>query len=129
MHLMHSLFSVRFNVYLTECRLFACVGGLSAKGVPQATELFLDFFATRRAVCVVPQINHMAHLGGISPSDWQTKPCKRAAKAVGDDHLNLAFRGLTFMPIDCAVWLLGRSMDGPVNVFEASEGLFPLLCQ
>ena len=27
-HLMHSLFSVRVNVYSTECRLFACIGEL-----------------------------------------------------------------------------------------------------
>ena len=33
-HLMHSLFSVRVNIYSTECRLFACVGGLPAEGLP-----------------------------------------------------------------------------------------------
>ena len=69
----------------------------------------------------------MDHLGGISPRDWQTNPCKRATKAVGDDHLNLACRGLAFLPTDCIAWLLGREADGSVNVFEASAGLFPLL--
>ena len=33
-HLMHSLFSVRVNVYSTEFRLFACVGELPAEGLP-----------------------------------------------------------------------------------------------
>ena len=127
MHLLHLLFSVRVNVYSTECCIFACVGELPAEGLPQATELLPDFFTARRAVRAVPQIDHVAHLGGISPRDWQTKPCERAAKAVRDDQLNLACRGLAFLLTDCAAWLLRRGMDGPVNVFEVSAGLFPLL--
>ena len=103
------------------------MGELPAEGLPQVTELLPDFFAARRAVCAVPRIDHVAHLGGIFPRNWQTKPCERAAKAVGIDHLNLAYRGLAFLPTDCAAWLLRRGMDGPVNVFEASAGLFPLL--
>ena len=74
-HLMHSLFSVRVNVCSTECRLFACVGELPAEGLPQVTELLPDFFTARRAVRTVPRIDQVAHLGGISPRDWQTKPC------------------------------------------------------
>ena len=124
---MHSLFSVCVNVYSTECCLFACVGKLPAEGLPQVTELLPEFFAARRAVRTVPRIDHVAHLGGISPRDWQTKLCKRAAKGAGDESLNLACRGLAFFPVDCAAWLLGREADGPVNVFEASAGLFPLL--
>ena len=127
MHLMHSLFSVRVNVYSIECCLFACVGELPTEGLPLVTEILLDFFAARRPVCAVPRINHVAHLGGISPWDWQTKPCERAAKAAGIDHINFACRGLAFIPTDCAAWVLGRCMDGPVNVFEALTGLFPLL--
>ena len=49
-HLMHSLFSVRVNVYSIECCLFACIGGLPAEGLPQVTELLPDFFAARHAV-------------------------------------------------------------------------------
>ena len=41
--------------------------------------------------------------------------------------MNLACRGLAFLPVEGAAWLLGREADGPVNVFEASAGLFPLL--
>ena len=33
-HRMHLLFSASVNVYLTECRLFACLGELPAKGLP-----------------------------------------------------------------------------------------------
>ena len=75
----------------------------------------------------MPRIDHVAHLGGISPRDWQTKPCERAAKAAGTEHVNLACRDLAFLPADCAAWLLGRTADGPANVFEASAGLLPLL--
>ena len=39
----------------------------------------------------------------------------------------MACRGLAFLPVDCAAWLLGREAEKPVNVFEASAGLFPLL--
>ena len=91
------------------------------------TELLPDFFAARRAVRTVPRIDHVAHLGRISPRDWQTKPCERASKAAGEESLNLACRGLAFLPVEGAAWLLGREADGPVNVFEASVGLFPLL--
>ena len=126
-HLMHLLFFVGVNVYSTECRLFACVGELPTEGLPQVTELLPDFFAARRTVRAVPRIDYVAHLGGISPRDWQTKPCERAAKAAGIDQINLACWGLAFLPTDCAAWVLGRCMDGPVNVFEASAGLFLLL--
>ena len=81
-HLMHSLFSLHVNVYSIECRLFACVGELPAEGLPQVTELLPDFFVERSAM---PRIDHVAHLGGISPRDWQTKPCERASKAAGEE--------------------------------------------
>ena len=81
------------------------------------TELLPDFFAAWRAVRTVPRINHVAHLGGISPREWQTKPCERVAKAAGEESL----------PVEGAAWLLGREADRPVNVFEALTGLFPLL--
>ena len=32
-----------------------------------------------------------------------------------------------FVLLDCASWLLLREADGPLNVFEASTGLYPLL--
>ena len=39
----------------------------------------------------------------------------------------MACRGLEFLPADCAAWLLRNTADRPVNVFEASAGLFSLL--
>ena len=54
-------------------------------------------------------------------------PCKRDMKSVGTDYVDLAFRGLMFVPLDCTYWLLRKEADGPLNVFEALTGLFPLL--
>ena len=48
-------------------------------------------------------------------------------KTAGTENMELAFRGLTFVPPDCAYWLIRRGVDGPLNIFEASKGLFPLL--
>ena len=79
------------------------------------------------SVRAVPRVDHIAHLVGISPLDWYTKPCERAAKAAGTDHIDLACRGLVFVPSDCAAWFLGREADRPINVFEASAGLLPML--
>ena len=84
-------------------------------------------FAVQRTVFVVLQFNHVTHLWGIYPLDWQTKPCKRAVKSVGTEYVDLACRGVMFVPQDCASWLLRRDADGHVNVFELSKGLFPLL--
>ena len=126
-HLMHSLFSVHIDVYSTECSLFACLGKFPAEGPPQVTEILPGFFAARCYIRTVPRMNHIAHLGGISPHNWQTKTCEQTAKAAGTDHVNLACRGLAFLPEDCAAWILGRTADGPANVFEASVGLFPML--
>ena len=88
-------------------------------------EISPNFFAARRSICTVPLMDHIAHLGGISPRDWQTKPSNQAAKGAGTEHHNLACRGLAFLPADCAAWLLRRTTDGPANVFEASAGLEP----
>ena len=116
-NLIHSLLSICVDVYSIEFRLFACLGDLISP----------DFFAARRSVRGVPRVDHIAHLGGISPINWQTKPCERATKAEGKYYIDLDFQGLAFVPSDCAAWLLGREADGPSNVFEALAGLFPIL--
>ena len=102
---MHSLFSVHVGVYSTGCRLFACLGELPAEGLPPVMEIPPDFFAARLSVSAVSRSDHIAHLGGISLLGWQTKPCKRTVVA---DHLNLACRGVVFLPSDCASWILRR---------------------
>ena len=63
----------------------------------------------------------MLHVEGISPSDWQTTPCKRARRK--EDGRDLAFWGLTFLPLDATARLLGA----PRNMAEVSQLLFPLL--
>ena len=123
-NLMHSIFSVRIDVYSTECCLFACLGELPSKGLPPVMEIPPAFFAAWRSIRSVPRSDHIACLGGISLLDWQTNPCERA---VIPDHINLACRGMVFFPSDCAAWLLRREAGGPVNVFKASTGLFPIL--
>ena len=116
-HLMHSLFSVRLDLYSTQRRLFACLGDLPAKGLPPVVEILDKAFAAWRSVCAVPRVDHVTHLGGISPPDWQTKPCERAVKMVGTGYVDLDCRGLTFIPPYYAAWLLQREADGPINVF------------
>ena len=81
--LMHFIFSIRVNVYSTQVRLFTCLGKLPAEGLPMVLEISDKAFAVQRTVFVVLQFNHVTHLWGIYPLDWQTKPCKRAVKSVG----------------------------------------------
>ena len=69
----------------------------------------------------------MTHFGGIYPLDCTTKPCHRAVKTAGTEYVELACRGLTFVPPDYASWILQREAYRPLNIFEASKGLFYLL--
>ena len=84
-------------------------------------------FAAWRSVHAVPQMDHVTTIGGISPPDWQTKPCERAGKTAGVECIDLAFRGFTSVPTDCAAWILDREADKPPNILKASKGLFPLI--
>ena len=34
---------------------------------------------------------------------------------------------MAFFPTDCAAWILWREYGGPINVFEASKGMFPMI--
>ena len=124
-HLMHFLLSVWVDIYLTIRLLFACLGELHAEGLPQVVEIPHEAFVEQCSICAVPQVDHITHLGGISPPDFQTKPCERAGKTAGTDYIDLACRGLTFVSPDCAAWLLERKVGGPLNVLEALNCLFP----
>ena len=53
-HLMHSLFSAWVNAYSTECRLFACLGKLSAEGLLLVAEIPPNLFAALCSVRSVP---------------------------------------------------------------------------
>ena len=125
--LMHLLFSIRVNVYLTHRRLFACRGEISSEGLPPVVYIHVEALPAWRSVCAVPRVNHVTRLGKISLLDCQTKPCERAAKSTGTEYVELDFRGLNFVPPDCAYWILQREVDRPLNVFEMSPGLFPLI--
>ena len=106
--LMHLLLPVRVNIYLTIRRFFTCLGDLPAKVIPLMVGTPQEVFAARRSVGAVLQVDHSTHLEGIIPHDRKSRPCERAGKTAGTDHRDLAFRGLTFVPLDCAAWLLER---------------------
>ena len=110
---------------MTSRRLFAFLGELPAKGLPPVVDILHKAFATRRSVCAMPRVDHTTHLEGIYPPYYQTRPYERAGKTTGADHRELSCRGLTFVPTDCADWLLNIEEDGPLNVLSASKGLFP----
>ena len=73
------------------------------------------------------QIDHVTRLWGTSLFDCQTKPFKRAGKSARTEYADLACHELMFAPPDCISWLLWREADRPLNVFEVSKGLSPLL--
>ena len=115
--LIHLLFSVRVNVCSTQQRIFACLGKLPSEGHPPVVEIPHKAFAAWCYVSNVPQVDHITHLEGISPLDWQTEPCKRAEKSEGTEYMDLDCRWLTLVPPGCASWLLPREADVPLNVF------------
>ena len=88
---------------------------------PPISKIPVTYLIVRRAVSAVPREKRVVHVGGIPPSDWQTTPCKRGG--MKEDIRNLAFRGLTFLPMYAAAHLLGS----PCNIVEASQLLFTLL--
>ena len=79
-HIIHLLFSVQVNLYLTQQRLFACLGDLPVKGLPPVVEIPNKAFVAQRSVHAVPRMDHVTHLGGVSPPDWQTNSCKKEGK-------------------------------------------------
>ena len=99
-HIMHSLFSVRVDLYLTRRRLFACLGELPTEGLPPVVEIPNEAFAARRSVFSEPQMDNITHLGGIDLPDWQTNPCEREVKTAGAEYVNLACRGLNSLSPD-----------------------------
>ena len=84
-------------------------------------------FAEWRSVHAVPQVDHVTCLGGISPTYWQTMPCDWAGKTAGSDYLDLDCRSLTFVPPDCAAWLLDMKEDRPLSILSSFKSLFTLL--
>ena len=90
-------------------------------------EIPVEAFAARCSVRAVPRVDHVTCLGGVSLLDCHMKPCKRAAKSAGTEYVDLACGGLTFVPPDCASWLIWREADRTLNVFKALTGLFSLL--
>ena len=103
-HFMHSLLSVWVKIYSTIQRLFAFLSKLPAEGLPPVVETphKAETFAARRSIRAVLRVDHVTHLGWMSPPNWQTKPCKRAGKMAGTDYCDLSCQGLNLAPPDCA---------------------------
>ena len=74
LHLLHSLLSVRVDLYSTIWHLFAWLGELPAEGLPPVMEIPHKAFMSRRSICAIPQVEHVAHLGGIYLPDCQKIP-------------------------------------------------------
>ena len=124
--MLHSLLSVLVGLYSTARRLFASRRELTDEGLPLVLELFAEAFAMRRSVRAVPRADHVSHLEGVAPPDWQSMPCERAGKLPVGGR-DLACRGLTFVPPVWAAWILGRPEDQDLNIVATSRRLFPLL--
>ena len=50
----HSLLSVCDNVYLTQRRIFVCLGDMPAEGLPPVMEIPVEAFAEQRCVRAKP---------------------------------------------------------------------------
>ena len=68
-HLFHLLYSVLVDLYSTSRRIFFCKGELPVKGLPPVIEIPHESSAVRRFIRAVPQVDHVTHLGLISPPD------------------------------------------------------------
>ena len=56
-NLMNLLFFVRVDLYMTQKRMFACMGGLRAEGLPPVVEIPDEAFGAQRSVCAVLQVS------------------------------------------------------------------------
>ena len=106
MHLLCSLFSATVGLYTTARRLFTFRGELPNKGLLPVVELTSEAFAVRHSLRAVPPADHVLCLRGVSPPDWKLMPCKQVGK-LSTGSCDLACRGLTFAPLDCAAWTIG----------------------
>ena len=71
---------------------------MPVKGFPPVMDIPDEDFAARRSVRAVSRMYHVTHLGGISPPDWQKKPCERGGKTTGEEYVGLDCQGLTLVP-------------------------------
>ena len=103
-HILHSLFSVPVGPYGPDRWLFGWRRKLTLEGIPEITEILVNSFAAHRGVSAMLQEDHIVHLEGVSPSNWQTTPCERSSRKA--KVRNLAFRGLNFLSPDAAALLI-----------------------
>ena len=98
LHLLHSLLFVPFNLYCTSRYLLVCRGELTSEETPTVVEIVHKSLVARRSIHAMPRVDHVSHLGGISPPHWQTILFERVGKIAGAEHYNVDCRGLTLAP-------------------------------
>ena len=69
-HLLHSLLSFPVNLYSASRRLFACWFELPAEGLSPVFDIPHNSFAARCSIHTAPQVDHVTHMGRISPPYW-----------------------------------------------------------
>ena len=82
----------------------------------------VDTFSVRRSMRAVPRADHISHLEGVSPSDWQAMLYNRVRKEA-EGGRNLYFLVITFVTPDSASHLI----DASRNIVDVGQFLFPIL--
>ena len=54
------------------------------EGIPPIAKIPVASFVVRHAVSAVPGEDHVVHVEGILPSDWQMTPCERVGRKEDD---------------------------------------------
>ena len=118
LHLMHSLFSVRFNLYSTECRLFACLGKLPVEGLPPRWWRYLLISSRKGALFALCRAYITSHT-------WEGSPCSigRQIHAIGPQRRKVPTKStwlvrgwLSFFQTARIGFLVGRLKDLPTSL-------------
>ena len=95
-------------------------GELPLESLPPIDDIPVVSLMVWCAISAVPREDHVVHVEGIPPSNFQIMSCKRAGRK--EDRRDLAFQGLAFLPPDVEACLLGA----PQNIAEAYQLIFLL---
>ena len=74
----------------------------------------------------VPQADDVIHLGRVSLLNRKLVTCERVGKIL-TGGCDLAGRGLTSVPQNCAASILGKAEKQEITTAETRQGLSPLL--
>ena len=79
-HVLNSFLSIPVVPYATKLGLMVFDGDLPLEVTPPITEIPVASLAVQHDVSSVMREDHMVHVKGIPPLDWQTMTCKRAGR-------------------------------------------------